>query len=233
LGALFVLMLAVSLVLLPSPVSAGLGDDCTWDPELGPKGGGIKWSNNEDSWHIYLQHWGRTPIQAMSRLAGLYGPEIGVPAGGEPVCPTHPRPVTNQNACIGGCAGCRDKQDGFLAGCSDPDVCTASKSGEACPALGDATISDQQCYGKTLYKDAKCAVCWGISLAFASKAWAGADIGKHPRVDNDHPAHRGNSTGGASNYGGDWGLSGCPHTECVTQTWCLQDNLVVNPGANK
>ncbi|MBM4452189.1 MAG: hypothetical protein FJ024_06925 [Chloroflexi bacterium] len=217
LGALFGFMLAVSLVLIPSPVSAGLGDDCTWDPE----GKGIKWSNNENSWNIYLKHWGRTPIQAMSRLAGLVGPDIGV----IPECP-----APSANACLGGCAGCRSQQDGFLAGCSDPDACTASKSGEACAALGDEELA---CNAKPIYKDANCCCCWGISLAFAGKAWAGCDISTHPRVNNDHPAHRGNSAGGAGNYGGDWGSSGCPHTECITQTWCLQDNLCANPGIHK
>jgi len=220
LGALFGFMLAVSLVLIPSPVSAGLGDDCTWDPE----GKGIKWSNNENSWNIYLKHWGRTPIQAMSRLAGLSGPEIGTYID----C----RSIGVNKCWPEGCPGCRKVQDGYLAGCDDPVACDKSKAGDACTALG-ASQMEPDCYDKATYKDANCCCCWGVSLAFAGKAWAGCDIGTHPRVNNDHPAHRGNSAGGAGNYGGDWGSSGCPHTECITQTWCLQDNLCANPGIHK
>jgi len=219
LGAVFALMMAVSLVLLPSPVSAGLGDDCTWDVR---EGKGIKWMENEQSWNLYLRHWGRTPIQAMSRLAGLAGPNIG----------TYIECPDDNNACWPeGCPGCRKNQAGYLAGCDDPVNCDKSKAAEACPLLM-AADPEPDCYDTAIYKDAVCCCCWGISLAFANKAWAGADISNHPRVNNDHPAHFGNSTGGASNYGGDWGNSGCPHTECITQTWCLQDNLCANPGVN-
>ena len=208
-GSLFVLMLAVSLVLVPSPVSAGLGDDCTWDP--------VKWEDNEISWNLYLMHWGRTPITAMSRLAGLCGPNVMCSDSFGVSCPKDP------NACtMGGCAGCRVTQEGFLAGCSDPVGCEASKSGDACSALG---MEDESCPADAMYGCAKCAACWGISLAFANKSWAGDDIGNHPRINNDHPNHFGNSEGGGANYGGDWGLSGCAHTDCISQTWCLQDNL--------
>ena len=217
LGGVFVLVLALTLVLVPAPVSAGFGDDCTWDP--------VKWEDNENSWNLYLMHWGRTPVTAMSRLAGLCGPDAICGDAFGLDCPADPNTCT-----MGGCCGCRDAQEGFLAGCSDPVQCTDSKSGEACVKVG---MIEEECPAQTIYGDAKCAACWGISLCFANKSWAGADIGAHPRVDNDHPNHRGNSAGGGSNYGGDWGLSGCPHTECITQTWCLQDNLLANPHANK
>ena len=220
LGAAFALMMAVSLVLLPSPVSAGLGDDCTWDlTELK----GIKWMENEQSWNLYLRHWGRTPIQAMTRLAGLSGPNIGTYIN----C----RAIGVNECWPEGCPGCRKNQSGYLAGCDDPVNCDESKAAEACPALM-AADPEPDCYDKATYKDASCCCCWGVSLSFANKSWAGCDIGDHPRVNNDHPAHFGNSEGGAANYGGDWGNSGCPHTECITQTWCLQDNLCANPGVN-
>jgi len=217
-GVAFALMLAVCLVLLPSPVSAGLGDDCTWDPE----GKGIKWSENENSWNIYLKHWGRTPIQAMSRLAGLSGPNIGTYID----C----RSIGVNDCWPQGCPGCRKVEEGYLAGCDDPVACDESKADLACAALGDEI--QPECPEQAIYKNASCAACWGVSLSFANKAWSGGDIGDHPRIDNDHPAHYGTGAGAASNYGGDWGLSGCPHTECTTQTWCLQENLLVSPGVN-
>ncbi len=215
-GAVFVTLVAVSLVLVPSPVSAGFGDDCTWDP--------VKWETNENSWNLYLMHWGRTPVTAMSRLSGLCGPPSMCKDSFGVDCQLgSDRHFPDPNICtMGGCAHCRVVQEGFLAGCSDPAGCEASLSGEACPALG---MYDEECPADPVIGCAKCAGCWGVSLAFAGKSWAAADISDHPRVNNEHLNHFGNSEGGGANYGGDWGISGCAHTDCIAQTWCLQDNL--------
>ncbi len=217
-GAVFVMVLAVSLVLVPSPVSAGIGDDCTWDP--------VKWETNENSWNLYLMHWGRTPVTAMSRLAGLCAPpNICNPARGTDCAIGSGRYLADPNDCtLGGCSHCRVVQEGFLAGCSDPAGCEASMSGEACPALG---MTEEECAWDPIYEGycPKCCCCWGVSLAFANKSWAACDISDHPRVNNEHLNHFGNSEGGGANYGGDWGISGCAHTDCISQTWCLQDNL--------
>jgi len=214
-GILFVLALAVSLVLVPSPVSAGIGDDCTWDP--------VKWEGNENSWNLYLKHWGRTPTTAMSRLAGLCGPDVICSDTFGIKCPI-PR-----NTCWqGACTSCRTEEEGCLAACDDPLACKLSKSGEACSALG-ATESPE-CPSEPIVRSAPCSGCWGVSLSFANKGWAGCDINAQARFNNDHPNHFGNSTGGAENRGGDWGITGSPHTECVSKCWALQDNMCWSNG---
>jgi hypothetical protein len=68
----------------------------------------------------------------------------------------------------------------------------------------------------------KCSGCWGKSLAMAGKSWGAADIGTRPSINNSHMNHRGTSPIG----GGDWGITACPHPECVSNTWCLQNNLL-------
>lgn len=195
-GVLFTLVLAMSLMLMPSPVSAGIGDACTYDT--------VKWEDNEISWGMYLQHWGRTPLSAMSRLAGLCGPDA--------LCPE----VCNAS---GLCPGTR------ITGCDIPTCgggccCSGSQSIGCC-------VDDEVCESCLERVPGGCCCCWGISLCFANKSWAGSDISAHPRVNNEHPNHFGNSTGGSGNSGGDWGISGCLHTECVAGTWCLADNLGV------
>ena len=287
-GAVFVMVLAVSLVLVSSPVLAGDPDacpepcldelvekaapcdttgtcagpcacDCPTACELGSCAGGgfpvcewnpVKWWDNENSRRLYLCHWGRTPVTAMSRLAGLCGPPniCKTAALMEPGIPLDPvlsdcalgsgRYVTDDpNMCtMGGCAHCRVTQEGFLAGCSEMLNCTDSLSDSACgclcmdaedPACPEEPIAEPYC--------AKCGMCWGVSLAFANKSWAACDaqylnLGEIPRINNEHPNHFGNSCGGACNWGGDWGISGCNHTECVARTWCLQDNLCATCG---
>lgn len=218
-GSLFVFMLAVSLVLVPSPVSAGLGDDCTWDP--------VKWEDNENSVVLYLQHWGRTPVTAMSRLAGLAYPDMlhdNCNLSG--LCPGSRVTGCDIPSCEGGCCSCNEEQ-GCLACCDDPVECELSQAATACPALG---MSDGECQAATGYKTAHCCCCWGISLCFANKSWGGGDISPHPRWNNEHPNHFGNSAGGAENWGGDWGTTGSTHTECVAHCWALQDNLLQDFG---
>ena len=64
-GILFVLMLVVSLVLMPAAVFAADVDgydglaNCQWDP--------VKWEGNENSWNLYIKHWGRTPSRSPER----------------------------------------------------------------------------------------------------------------------------------------------------------------------
>ena len=195
-GVLFALVLAMSLTLMPSPVSAGIGDACTYDT--------VKWEDNEISWYLYLQHWGRTPLTAMSRLAGLCGPDALCPD----VCNVS---GTCNSQRITGCD---------IASCENACCCTGSESLGCC-------ADDEVCENCLERAPGGCSGCWGISLCFANKSWAGSDIDAHPRVNNEHPNHFGNSTGGSGNSGGDWGISGCQHTECVADTWCLADNLGV------
>jgi hypothetical protein len=56
----------------------------------------------------------------------------------------------------------------------------------------------------------------------AGKSWSAADLGTGSLVENTNPNHRGTSSIG----GGDWGITGCAHPECVSNTWCLQNNLL-------
>jgi hypothetical protein len=215
-GVLFALVLAVSLVLVPATVFAGIGDNCSWDT--------VKWENNENSWFLYLQNWGRTPMTAMSRLAGLAYPD----ALNSDVCNAsgscNGKKITGCDIplCFGSCTCC-NQESGASACCVPEAECTVT----ACSA------EDAQCLAEPKLEEANCCCCWGVSLAFANKSWSGCDISTHPRVNNNHPNHFGVSNCGAENYGGDWGLSGCPHTECCSLTWCLQDNLCANPGVNK
>ena len=193
-----------------------------------------KWWTNDISNHLYLQHWGRTPIQAMSRLGGLCSPNVLCSQLGTN-CP-ETRPIYGDpNICLGGCPSCRVVEPGATAICDDPVACEASLCQDiACKATGQ----QENCYECPAtpvleYKHPTCCCCWGVSLAFASKSWAACTISEHPRVNDQHLNHFGTSECYGGNSGGDWGLSGCPHTECCTLTWCLQDNLCVNPLANK
>jgi hypothetical protein len=215
-GIVLAIVLAVSLVLpmvaMAQDEYAGLSQ-CAWDP--------VKWQDNEIAWSVYLQHWGRTPIQAMTRLAGLCGPK-GLCANVGTNCPA------DANACLGGCPACRTVEPGALATCSDPAACNASLSSVSCPATGQAesTCPSTPVVEKFL---PTCGFCWGVSLALAGKSWAGADIGDAPRINNAHPNHMGTGDCTGGNKGGDWGITGCPHTECCSLTWCLQDNCLGKP----
>lgn len=228
-STLFALVLAVSLMLVPAAVMAAEGynglDKCEWDP--------VKWEGNPNSWHLYLQHWGRTPIQAMSRLGGLCGPDLLCRRIGTN-CPTLAKSpfYGDPNACLGGCPACRDVEDGALATCSDVLSCDKSLSETACTATGqqEYTCPAEPVIEKFL---PTCCCCWGVSLAFANKGWAGATIGTHPRINDNHLNHFGVSECYGGNKGGDWGLSGCPHTECCSLTWCLQDNCLGQPYGDK
>jgi hypothetical protein len=222
-GILFALVLAVSLVLVPAAALAqdtyaGLAN-CAWDK--------VKWDNNENSMHLYLQHWGRTPIQAMSRLSGLCGPSVLCARVGTN-CPA----TQGANACLGGCPACRTTEEGALATCSDPVACEKSLSEAACPATGQGQYECAE--GQVIEKFLpSCCCCWGTSLAFAAKSWAGADIGTHPRINNNHLNHFGTSDCADPNKGGDWGITGAPHTECCALTWALQDDCFGQPYGDK
>jgi hypothetical protein len=233
-GIVLALVLAVSLVLptvaLAQDEYAGLSN-CAWDK--------VKWQDNENSWGLYLQHWGRTPIQAMSRLGGLCGPKILCEALGTNCPNAGPGIYQNPNACLGGCPACREVEPGALATCSDPAACEKSESGVSCPATGQAestcpaTPVVSAPGGDPVLSLPHCGFCWGISLAFAGKSWAGADIGTHPRISNNHLNHFGTSECSGGNHGGDWGITGAPHTECCSLTWALQDNCFGKPYGDK
>lgn len=225
-GILFALVLAVSLV-VPAAVFAqdadGFGGLAQCEQEPFPK-----WWTNDISNHLYLNHWGRTPIQAMSRLGGLCGPQILCSQLGTS-CPTEAksRLYGDPNACPGGCTACREVEQGALATCSDPIACDKSLSEQACAITGQGEYA---CPDTPVLENelATCCCCWGVSLAFANKSWAGATISNHYRVNDQHLNHFGTSECYGGNKGGDWGVSGCPHTECCSLTWCLQDNLFAN-----
>jgi hypothetical protein len=183
-GIMFV-MLVAALVLVPAPVSAALGQDCTYDK--------VKWEDNPISSNLYLKNWGKTPLTAMSRLAGLAYPD-----------------ALNSKACNSS-GNCSTKR---ITGCDIPDCfggCATNPGGAK--STGSCTV------GETCTSCEKaltiCNGCWGVSTAFANKSWGGCDAGTKPSLDNKHPNH----------LKGDWGVTGCPHPECVADKWCLPNNL--------
>jgi hypothetical protein len=203
---------------------AGLAN-CAWDK--------VKWQDNENSWHLYLQHWGRTPIQAMTRLSGLCAPAtLCAQLGTNCPTPEKSRLYGDPNACFVGCPACRTTDQGAFATCSDPAACEASLTTESCPATGQV---ESTCPANPVIEQfqATCGFCWGVSLAFASKSWAAATIGTHPRINDEHLNHKGVTECYGGNKGGDWGISGSPHTECCALTWALQDNCFVQPYGDK
>jgi hypothetical protein len=167
-GMLFVVMMVVTLLAIPVAVSAEAV------PTADSGFAKVKWQDNPSSWYLYLQNWGRTPTNAMSRLSG-----------------------------------------GGLGTVEKNKMCT------------DVT----QC--------SSCADCatnipaWGVSLCFANKSWAGADLQneKIQRTMNSHPNHYGtgccNKTTGVCAFcsGGDWGVTGCSNPAANASTWCLTRNL--------
>jgi len=181
-GAFFIL-LAVALMVVPAPAFASLGEDCTYD-------GPVKWWDNPDSNFLYLQNWGRTPITAMSRLAGLAYPDI-----------LHGKCNQSGNCPSDRVTGCD------VPTCENACACTGSNS-EGCGIENEIM---ENCLGK----EDVCCCCWGNSLAFSNKGWGSADIGTIARINNQHPNH----------MVGDWGVTACPHPECVADGWCLPDNL--------
>jgi hypothetical protein len=225
-GILFALALVVSLVLVPVTVLAqadqGVGGLAKCEQDPWPK-----WWDNPVSHDLYLMNWGRTPIQAMSRLAGLCGPmtlcrNVGTTIPDPGKSKIYPAP----NSCYGGCPSCRTVEQGATATCDDPLACTASENAVSCPATGQPT-EGYTCPSTPVFSDKlpTCAGGWGISLAFANKSWAGADISDKPMFNNTTSlAHFGTSACTGGNSGGDWGVTGAPHTECCALTWALQDN---------
>ena len=187
-GILFVVMTVVTLLAIPAAVSAGaLATDCTFEK--------IKWQDNPNSWHLYLNNWGRTPPNAMSRLAGLALQSLYKESGKNAACST--------------------------ATCTTCDDC------------------------------AKNGGLWGVSSCFANKSWAADDISTKVSLTNSHPNHFGCgccaattgkgetcgsqycANGPCSNCsGGDWGISGCAHPQCVGDTWCYTDNLATGKGSS-
>jgi hypothetical protein len=193
------ILLVLSLLVMPAQVFAGsLAQDCSWEK--------VKWDDNPDSCRLYLNNWGKTPLTAMSRLAGIT------------------LPVTT-SACEGNCVTCND-ETGNMAACTDPDNCAdvteCPAIAECGPVLGQA-IGDT-CNASAIYGQAHCCCQWGISLAFANKSWSGSDASGSPILGNDHPLFRGNSERRSSAGGGDWGMTGCAHTECKADIWCLPCN---------
>ena len=201
------ILLALSLLLLPAQVFAAtssLAQDCKYDT--------VKWEDNPDSCKLYLDNWGNTPMTAMSRQAGLLLPVN--------------RNIVN-TACFGNCACCND-ETGNLGCCTDPDAC---QDAEECPAVaicGLPPYQERGCNAEAVYGYAHCCCYWGMSLAFANKSWAGKDLGDKPQISNDHPMYRGTSERRNPAHGGDWGITGCAHSECAADIWCLACNMDKN-----
>ena len=220
-GVFFILALAVSLLLMPAAVFAATPYDglskCQWDP--------VKWETAPIPWNLYIKHWGRTPMDAMSSLAGLCGPDAICSSKWGLSC------KPGRDSCWkAGCSSCNDEA-GALAACDDPVACNPSECAPACNVLGVGDSSKcPTCNPKAMYGKAHCASCWGVSLSFANKSWAGCDIDKIPRLNNDQPNHFGNSIGGAKSRGGDWGITGSSHTECISGCWALQSNMCTAKG---
>lgn len=206
-AGIFFAVLALSLVLIPAPALAGsLDTDCSWEK--------VKWEDNPDSCYLYLNNWGKTPITAMSRLHGLAAPHALHPACSQL--------TADPGNCFGNCASCNDEA-GNLGGCTDPKSC---KTSTECPGTEcSLPPSDTGCLANPSYGYAHCCCCWGVSLAFANKSWGGKDLSNIPRLGNNHPNHFGNSDRRSAGGGGDWGITGAPHSECGADIWALQCNM--------
>jgi hypothetical protein len=255
-GILFAMALAVSLVLVPAAVLAqdcpcstkgdcptvtgtGGAANCEWDPYP-------KWWTNPTSHDLYLNHWGRTPIQAMSRLAGLCASatlctQVGTSCPGTQATEAS-RIYGDPNACWpGGCPSCRDEEGCCLACCDSQATCAECNSPGSCEIMGAGTCpvsggTPCACDATPVFTSElpHCGGCWGVSLAFASKSWSAATItpDASKSLSDTHLNHFGTCACYGGNHGGDWGLSGCPHTECCTLTWCLQDNCFSSGNCN-
>ncbi|MGD0857184.1 MAG: hypothetical protein ABSA18_15510 [Dehalococcoidia bacterium] len=213
-GTLVALVVAVSLVLIPAAtVSADLGKCTGWDK--------VKWENNQNSWKLYLQHWGRTPTSAMTRLAGLCGPDKLCPG----VCNTSKCPFPTGcdiNQCLGGCSNSNTEAGTLGTACTKAQNSLDSPTTPTSLPLDDCPLN---CPANTTTAGAgtsKCSGCWGKSLSFAGKSWGAGDIGTNALINNDQMNHFGSGKFG----GGDWGLTGSAHPECIAETWALQNNLL-------
>ena len=180
---LFVVM--VVMAMLPIPAFAALGKDCTYDK--------VKWEDNPISKFLYIQNWGKTPLTAMSRLAGLGYPDV----------------LTKDCNRTGSCSAKR------ITGCDDAGPCYGGCAATGSNSTG-ACLEGESC--KTCLSPGVCGFCWGISLAFANKSWGDGPMPAGPRFDK-HPNH----------LVGDWGVTACPHPECVAGKYCLPDNLSKAP----
>jgi hypothetical protein len=140
----------------------------------------------------------------------------------------------NPGTCFGSCASCND-QAGTLGGCTDPKACKVSTE---CPGTGACQVptygEKAGCNAKAIVGYAHCAKCWGVSLAFANKGWGGkaatdfSGAGASAKYVDTHPLHRGNGDDRSAGGGGDWGITGAPHSECKADIWALQCNLDKN-----
>ncbi len=213
-GTLVALVVAVSLVLIPvATVSADLGKCTGWDK--------VKWENNQNSWKLYLQHWGRTPTSAMTRLAGLCGPDK-LCSG---VCNTSkcPQPTgCDIKQCLGGCSNCNTEAGTLGSACTDSQKCLNPATAPTSLPLDDCPLNCPANTTTAGLGTSKCSGCWGKSLSFANKSWGAADLGTNSLISNSQMNHFGTGKLG----GGDWGITGSPHPECLAQTWALQNNLL-------
>ncbi len=200
------IMVVLAVLVMPMhafAATSALAQDCKYDT--------VKWEDNPDSCKLYLNNWGKTPMTAMSRLAGI-------------TLPYNRSSVFN---CTGTCTSCNN-ETGNLGACTDPKNCKDVKECPSVAVCGLPTSVPKDCNASTMYGQAHCAAQWGISTAFANKSWAGDDKG-NPRIGgNDHPLYKGNSDRRSPAGGGDWGITGCAHSECKSDIWCLACNADPN-----
>jgi hypothetical protein len=200
------ILVALSILVMPMhafAATSALAQDCKYDT--------VKWEDNPDSCKLYLNNWGKTPMTAMSRLAGLTLPiNKGAVAG-----------------CNGTCASCND-ETGNLGACTDPKNCKDLKECPSVAVCGLPTSTPTACNAAAMYGQAHCCCQWGISTAFANKSWAGNSNNPKTAIDPDHPLFRGNSDRRSPAGGGDWGITGCAHSECKADIWCLSCNIDPN-----
>jgi hypothetical protein len=197
------IVLAVAFLMLPATAFAASSQatDCKWET--------VKWEDNPLSCKIYLNNWGKTPLESMSRLAGMT------------------LPINNRNVvagCLGTCASCNDAV-GNLAACTG----TGCKNDTECPnpATCGVPAGSNACSATAVYGTAHCCCYWGVSLAFAGRSWAG-DTLTSVFTPQSHPLYMGDSDRRDAKGGGDWGISGCSFSECSADTWCLTCNMDTN-----
>jgi hypothetical protein len=198
------IVLAVLFLMLPAAALAAtssLATDCKYDT--------VKWEDNPLSCKLYLNNWGKTPLESMSRLAGIQLPinQKSIIAG-----------------CLGVCASCND-QVGNLGACTGANC----KNDTECPnpATCGVPVGTTPCNPTAIYGGAHCMGYWGVSLAFSNRSWAG-DTLTNPRTPNGHPMYMGDSDRRDTKGGGDWGITGCSFSECSADAWCLTCNMDAN-----
>jgi hypothetical protein len=198
------ILLVLGFLLLPATVFAAdsLATNCKWET--------VKWEDNPLSCKIYLNNWGRTPLESMSRLAGLSLPTTkGVASSCMGNC-------ASANDLVGNTAACITSGGKVDAACPTPDACGT-------PIGSPATA----CSATAIFGGAHCCCQWGVSLAFSNRSWAG-DTLTSVFTPQTHPLYTGIGTASDRQNpkgGGDWGITGSSFSQCSADTWGLTCNM--------